>query len=169
MVKLAIQDLKEGVVTTETREPTAEELDLDPDKFSDIELLITLQKSEDRLEVSFDASATARLQGDRTLRWYDEPLNDSFSVTFKPSKEISEADREDEGVREYSPFDKEIDITREVRDTLLLAVPLRQIAPGGEEEELELEYGTTDEEDGRSDIPEWKQKLQQLRGDQEEE
>lgn len=169
MVKLDITDLKDGVVSTERRQPTAEELDLDPEKFSDIELLITLQKTDDRLEVSFDATATAHLQGDRTLRWYDESLDGSFSVTFKPGGKMSEADRDDESVRQYSPFDQEIDITQEVRDTILLALPLRQIAPGGEDEKLDLEYGVAKDDEGASEIPEWKQKLKKLRDESDDE
>lgn len=166
MATFDITDLKEGDVRQETAELSAEALDLDEDTFSDIEVSVTLQKNDDRIEVAFDAKATATLQGDRTLRWYDEPVSGSYAVTFKPTKAIEEGEEEDETIREYSPFDPEIDITQEIRDTLLLALPLRRIAPGGEEEDLQLEYGDTDEE---ADMPEWKQKLKELREDRDNE
>lgn len=169
MVKFDITDLKEGEVIEEMTTPSAEQLDLDPDTFSDIEVIATLQKIEDRIEVNFDARAVATLQGDRTLQWYDEPVNGSFAITFKPLKDITEDEEDDETIREYAPFDPDVDITQEVRDTLLLALPLRQIAPGGEEEELQLEYGTPDDSEDGAEMPEWKQKLKELREDRDSE
>ncbi|PSQ83474.1 MAG: hypothetical protein BRD44_04330, partial [Bacteroidetes bacterium QS_7_67_15] len=50
-------------------------------------------------------------------------------------------------VRELHHHDREIEITDLVRDTLLLAVPQRQVAPGAEEEELQTAYGAPDEEE----------------------
>lgn len=162
MLQFDITKLKEGDVLEEMATPSAEQLDLDPEQFSDIKVSVLIRKMKNRLIVEFDAAATARLQGDRTLRWYDQPLEGSFTITFKPINEITAEDKEDEAIKELPSGKTTVDISKEVRDTLMLTLPMRRVAPGAEEEEIQLEYGTS-EEGTELDRPDWKRKLEQLR------
>ena len=53
---------------------------------------------------------------------------------------VEEKETEDE-IRSISSTDEELDITDIVRDTLLLAIPVRKIAPGAEEAEIPVAFG----------------------------
>ena len=47
----------------------------------------------------------------------------------------------DETVKYLDSAARELDVTDELRDTILLAVPLRKVAPEASEAELVLKYG----------------------------
>jgi uncharacterized protein len=59
---------------------------------------------------------------------------------FLPEDEVRGGDEETESVRVLQPDDEEIELGDAVRDTLLLAVPQRKIAPGAEEVEIPTQF-----------------------------
>jgi uncharacterized protein len=137
--------------------PSASQADLDPSTFRDLQVDVELQYHRDRILVKIDATATAELTCDRTLQPYDESLEGHHSVLFGPPSMVGQDGEEFEEVRPFTASDREIDLTDVVRDTLLLAVPQRRIAPGAEDEPIEREFGAADdapEEDGPVD-PRW--------------
>ena len=83
---------------------------------------------------------------DRTLFDFTRRIDGSHAVVFVPPKDI-DADDEDDNLFPLEKGAEEIDLTEIIRDTLLLAVPIRKIAPGAEDEELPTSFGEPDEED----------------------
>ncbi len=160
MLSIKITPLGLGVHTFELH-PTAEDLGLDPERFSEAEVRLRLERSTDRILVRFDASALARLECDRTLALFDQRLEGSYTVLFAPPEHLRAAESAHDDVRPLLPADQEIDLTEPVRDTLLLAVPARCIAPGAEAAELPLRFGSEAEGQERLD-PRW-EKLRTLR------
>jgi len=77
---------------------------------------------------------------------------------------MMDEDAEDDDIQSLPSESDEIDLTDIVRDTLMLAVPVRKIAPGAEELDLPTTFGEASEEDID---PRWKG-LEQLRSTSEE-
>lgn len=144
--------------------PSADDVGLDPATFDDIHVDAVLQCHRDRILVKMQATATAELTCDRTLRPYDQPLDGSYNVLFGPPSMVGQDGEEFEEVRPLDPADREIDLTDVVRDTLLLAIPQRCIAPGAEEEAIDREFGPDDPPEGEEEPidPRWSE-LQKLK------
>lgn len=140
----------------ETLQPSAESLGLDPDVFSDVAVDLTLDIAERRVLAAYRVTATARLECDRTLALYDEPIEGSHSVLFS-----ADAEGDDDDVAVLGADALAIDLTDPVRDTLLLALPLRRVSPEAEAAELETAYGGPGEDEPADDR--WAA-LQALRG-----
>jgi len=150
MLQIDIRRLERGVHELEIS-PTAEDLELDPKDFTDLNVGVRLDIGGSRMYVQFWVSATASLICDRTLEAFTQPIEGSFAVVFVPPKEI-DAENEDDRLFPLEDGAEEIDLTDIVRDTLLLSVPIRKIAPGAEDEDLPTSFGAPD--DGDED-PRW--------------
>jgi uncharacterized protein len=99
-----------------------------------------------------DVSALAKLICDRTLAPFTQKVSGDYSVLFA-KRPIEQADT-DEAIRPLDPTTRDLDLTDEIRDTLLLSVPLRKVAPDARNAELVLSYGTKDES-GTAIDPRW--------------
>lgn len=135
--------------------PSADDVGLDPTTFDDIHVDAVLQCHRDRILVKMQVTATAELTCDRTLQPYEQPLDGHYSLLFGPPSMVGQEGEEFEEVRPLDPADREIDITDVVRDTLLLAIPQRQIAPGAEEESITQEFGAADSSEEEPIDPRW--------------
>ncbi len=150
MLRINVAALKPGVHHLEVR-PEAEALGLEPDVFRDVEVEIRLDVQRERLLVRLTARAVATLECDRTLVLFDQPVEGDYMMLFAPPEMAAELEASGEDVRVLSPADPEIDLSDEVRDTLLLAIPVRKVAPGAEELELPMQFGFEGETDPRWD------------------
>lgn len=138
--RVRIAPLPDGL-HTETLAPTAGELDVDPAVFRDLRVDLTLDVRERRVRAAFTVSATARLECDRTLDLYDERVEGSHEVLLVPPDAplAAAADGEDVVVL---PLDAtHADLTGPVRDTLLLALPLRRVSPAARDLPLSTAFG----------------------------
>lgn len=155
MLSVRITSLKEGIHHVDLH-PEASALDLDPDVFQNVHVEARLDRRTDRILVMLTARATATLVCDRTLKPFEQPLEGTYDVLFAPP-EIAEGDEE---VRVLLPADQEIDLTEPARDTLLLAIPARCVAPGAEDEALPERFGAPSGDDAID--PRW-EALRKLR------
>lgn len=145
-------------------DPPAEDVDLDPTTFGDVHVEVELQYHRDRILVKLEASTTAELTCDRTLQPYEQPVEGNYSLLFAPPSMVGKEGEEFEEVRPLTPSDQEIDLTDVVRDTVLLALPQRRVAPGAEEEPIDREFGGAEDEEDDAIDPRWN-KLRKLRDD----
>ena len=136
---------------------------MDPDAFSDIQVHVRFDVQQRRIYASIDAHATAHLICDRTLVPYNESISGQFDILFTYDKLGPEAEQEHEEIRLLSPSDTQLDLTNIVHDTLLLALPLRRVAPHAENLNLPLQYGLPDHPPQETD-PRWAA-LRKLRSD----
>ena len=143
MFRVPIDSLSDGV-HAETLQPSAADLGLDPEAFSGIEVDLRLNLNSRRVLAMFDTRATAQLECDRTLEMYGQPIEGSHAVLFVPPEASSEADDDGDEARVLADADTHIDLTDPVRDTLLLAVPLRHVSPAGEALDMETTFGASD-------------------------
>ena len=143
MLQVDIASLDEGTHTV-LLTPTADSLGVDPETFSDIEVALTLALGETQVVADYTARATATLECDRTLEMFDQPVSGSHSVLFTDAGPADEAG--DDDVRAIEPSGLAIDLTEPVRDTLVLALPVRRVSPAAEEAELPTVFGRSDDD-----------------------
>ena len=132
-----------GVPVTYCCQPDAAALGLDPDVFADLRVEITAEPSGSGMHVDVRAQAAASLICDRTLDEFSRPINGSCSVLFlasATSDSVVDEDGHDE-VRSVGAHDKTIDVTAIVRDTILLAVPVRNVSPSAESIDIQTVFG----------------------------
>ena len=143
-------------------------LDLDADSFSDIAIRASVHVGRE-IVVDVDAEATARLICSRTLTAFDERV--SGSARLLAVEEGDDVRTEVGDLNDEPDFivmeDGILDLTIPLRDVILLAVPLRPVAPDAVNLEIRTSFGG-DEEDREHVDPRWRA-LQGLRpeGDQE--
>lgn len=152
MLRIDIRSLKPGVHELSLT-PEAVDLDMDPNGFSDIHVDVRMDYSGRQLTVVIQASAKAVLQCDRTLVDFTKAISGSWGVLFAPPESIEQEDDGDDDIRPLLATDEEIDLTDIVRDTLLLAIPVRKIAPGAEDADIPTAFG--EPEDSEVD-PRWR-------------
>ena len=142
MFRVRIAPLPDGL-HQETLQPSADDLGLDPEVFSEIEVDVTLDIADRRVLAAYTARATARLACDRTLDLYDQPVEGAHAVVFSADAPESDAGDEpaDDGLLPLADDDQEIDLTAPVYDTLVLALPLRRVSPAAEAAEIPTEFG----------------------------
>lgn len=151
MLYVDISTLSDGLHDIELQ-PTAEELELDPDMFTSVDTNVRLDIGDKQILCRIEIRAEAELICDRTLEPFIEPIAGSYTVVF--TKDPNEASVGDDDIRMLDPGARTIDITEMVRDTVLLSVPLRKVAPSAREKELQLQFGGPTE-DGDAVDPRW--------------
>lgn len=136
--------------------PPAEDLDLDPEAFRELHVEGHLDVAPTRVVAHLSVRGVARLTCDRTLVEFDQPIEGRHLVVFTTDADLASGD--DDDVLYMPPDASVLDLAAPARDTLLLAVPARAVAPGAEDVELPTQFGTADVD------PRW-EGLLRLRGD----
>ncbi len=159
MVLIDISALSSGVHEV-TLHPSSGDLNLGKDEFGSIKAVVRLHIGDHQILAQLHVSANSRLICDRTLIPFTQRVSGEFSVMFT-TKVISRYDT-DEVVKHLDPAARELDVTEAIRDTILLAVPLRKVAPEASEAELNLTY--QDETTETLTDPRWEE-LKKLKSD----
>lgn len=157
MLRIDLAPLAEGIHHIDLP-AEAEALRLDPDTFADIHVEVVLDYHNDRALITLHATATATLECDRTLVSFEQPIEGTYRLLAAPPSFVRRADSEDddiEEVRVLEPSEHMIDLADVVRDTLLLAVPARKVAPGAEDIDIPTVFGEADPDDEPAIDPRW--------------
>jgi uncharacterized metal-binding protein YceD (DUF177 family) len=164
MLLFKINEIPEGK-SEETVRFTESDLDLSPFSFTEGEVRVRFEKYTGQIRVRFTVVSKVLLVCDRSLEQFHFPIQADYSVLFDASaKEISEDDQTT--VKPLNIPANVISIESEVRDTLLLHIPIRKLHPrfileNGEESAFEFTTESDAEEDTIAD-PRW-EKLKALK------
>jgi len=151
MISIDIATLADGLHDVSLA-PTPEDLDLNPDEFSAIEVDVTLDLSDRQILCSIAVRADAALICDRTLSPYTESISGEYDLVFTSDPDAIVPD--DDVMRLLEDNATQLVITDAIRDTLLLSVPVRKVAPEARGAEIELQFGATEDDDDGVD-PRW--------------
>lgn len=143
MLQIDIRSLKVGYHEFNLT-PMPEEVELDPDLFQDLRVDVGMDFDGKKALVTLDCSAVVVLVCDRTQVQFEQPVKGRYSVLFAPSTGGND-ESDEKNVRVLEASDEDIDITAEVRDTVLLAIPTRKVAPGAEDAEIPTVFGNLSE------------------------
>ena len=120
--------------------PDAEDLGLDPDMFSALGVTVAQMRGPDGRRLNIEAEAAVQLTCDRTLQPYESRIKGTYELALlTPDQQPEDQEEVDQLVLE--PQQTSIDLTAAVRDTLLLAVPVRKVAPEAEDLVIETVFG----------------------------
>ncbi len=118
--------------------PDVDDLDLDACDLADVHAVVTLVRTEDRIRVTVDTAATATLTCDRTGVRFSQPIVAAYhALLVEHGQDTPDHDE----VIVLEKFQKTVNLTHVVRDTLLLAIPTRKIAPGAEDLDIPTVFG----------------------------
>ncbi len=120
--------------------PDPQALDLDPAEFSDIQIDVHVVLEGGNLVLSVAASADAHLACDRTLDAYSTRVSGSCRILLQPDGAEASEHGYDEAIV-LQPLQRQVDVASVARDTLVLAVPARKVAPRARDIDLQREFG----------------------------
>jgi uncharacterized protein len=144
MVRIELATLRPGVNELSVT-PSPESLDVDPDVFSDVRVALELDVAKDKIVVRYSTLAVAHLVCDRTAQPFTQDVEGSHLVLFS-TDEPSAAEDDTYDARVFAESDRYLDVTEEVRDTLVLSLPTRRIAPGAEDVVIPTRFGGGEDE-----------------------
>ncbi|HLT47418.1 MAG TPA: DUF177 domain-containing protein [Rubricoccaceae bacterium] len=162
MLRIDIAALADGL-HVQTLRVASEALGLDPAAFDEAVIDLRLDVAGRRVLAAFDVSSVATLECDRTLVEYRQPVRGSHAVLFVPPDQLPMG-TDDDDVQPLLDDATALDLTDAVRDTLLLALPLRRVAPEAEDAEIPTSFGAPTDAEGNPVDDRW-EALRRLRDD----
>lgn len=106
-----------------------DEFELDEDislQKADVEIVFF--KTDHFIQVKFDVHAETGLVCDRSLKPFMQAVDGSYSILFEPDPE-EEYETDKDAVRRIPSDELTVSIDKEVRDTIMLELPVRRIHP----------------------------------------
>lgn len=118
-------------------------------------LNVNLEKSNGIIRVHYTVTASVELSCDRSLESFDFDVVSEYEVLFKSGAAESEDDRT--AIKPLNLSGNSIDITAEVRDSILLGIPVKKIHPSfidenGNVSEFQLSVGQVSEKSSDADL-----------------
>lgn len=162
-----ITEIPEGESTNELR-LAASDFELPSCRFEGGTITINFYKSHTFIRARYQVGAELELICDRCLEPFIYPVHTSYEVIFKPAVQ-QEIEDEDTAVRELDFSTNTLNVEKEVRDSILLEVPMQKIHPKFLDEKGNIKDfdvksfgGDEPEEDIKPIDPRW-EKLKKLK------
>jgi uncharacterized metal-binding protein YceD (DUF177 family) len=162
-----IVEIPEGE-SRRTVQLAAEDLDLSPYTFQGGEVDLLFYRTLHFIRVSFTVDSDVELVCDRSLEPYIQPIKSDYEVVFKVDVR-EETEDENGAVRRFNFSSNTLSVEDEVRDTILLNIPIKKLHPKfldeeGNPKEFETKsYGNVkNDEDTEAVDPRW-EKLKDLK------
>ncbi len=127
MLKFKLNEILEGK-TEERRKVGAADLDLGLPSATGFDVHFIFTRTPFMIEARFEVSGEVEVVCDRSLEPFLMDIEAAYTVLFKPGVE-EDTDDEETALRNLVWSSNEIDLTREVRDTILLDIPTRKLHP----------------------------------------
>jgi uncharacterized metal-binding protein YceD (DUF177 family) len=127
MFEFRITDIPEGDSHLEL-DFDSEQLQLMDYPHKNGHLKLDLKKTEHFIKADFSVEVVLQLVCDRSLDTFDYPVNTAYSITFKAEATEEKTD-EHEAIRNIDYISNTINIEEDVRDSILLSIPIKKIHP----------------------------------------
>lgn len=143
------------------------DLDLSPHQFKGGSVDLEFYRTLHFIRVNFTVHTGVELICDRSLKPFVLPVEDDFQVVFKVDVE-QETEDEEGAVRRFNFSSNTLSVEEEVRDTIMLNVPMQKIHPDYLDEEGEpvdfetKSYGDVKSSEQAAIDPRW-EKLKELK------
>ena len=124
--------------------PEPEEIGLGSSDFTDIRVDVQVITESRSCVLLLEASAKANLVCDRTLDPFTKWVSGVCRILAGRELADGPVPPHDEMII-LEPAQRKIDVTRAVRDTLVLAIPVRKVAPDAEDKVLQCVFGAPEE------------------------
>jgi uncharacterized metal-binding protein YceD (DUF177 family) len=135
-LEFKINEIPKGPSETHL-ELTAEDLGLDSVDYRSLDVHVAFDKREALISVDFEVSGEVCLICDRSLESFWSDFNAGYTILFKESADF-ESEDDQTAVRRLEISGNIINILTEVRDTVMLSLPVRRVHPKFYDENGEL-------------------------------
>lgn len=157
-----IVEIPEGESNREL-ELDEDDIDLSPYEFQGGEIQLKFYRALHFIRVNFHVETDVQLVCDRSLENYTQPIDTDYQVLFKVDVQEEKAD-ENGAVKSFDFSSNTLSIEDEVRDTLLLNIPMQKLHPKFLDEDgvpMDFEtkkFGKTEESGEEEQIdPRWEE------------
>lgn len=148
MILVQIQGMQDGRATFDITVPASDIPDIPTEFHSDVRVVGTVARSGRRFRIDCDVTTMATLVCDRSLEEYDEPMGVALSLSYVIDNEAAirrEPDEvDDDGSIPLREDAKVIDMSDEVRQELVVHLPMRRVAPQYRDKEINEIFGDLD-------------------------
>ena len=125
-IKINIGSLNDGSQTLDIQSDE-KELGLNEGFLKEpLQVKLELFKTHHQLDIKADISGVIFLECDRCLDKFEKKFNTSFEIIFVQQTHREEAFSEEE-IRTYSPHMKSIDLTTDIKEAVILTVPMKKL------------------------------------------
>lgn len=125
-IKINIGSLNDGSQTLDIQSDE-KELGLNEGFLKEpLQVKLELFKTHHQLDIKADISGIIFLECDRCLDKFEKKFNTSFEIIFVQQTHREEAFSEEE-IRTYSPHMKSIDLTTDIKEAVILTVPMKKL------------------------------------------
>lgn len=122
-----IVEIPEGESNREL-ELDEDDIDLSPYEFQGGEIQLKFYRALHFIRVNFHVETEVQLVCDRSLEHYTQPIDTDYQVLFKVDVQEEKAD-ENGAVKSFNFSSNTLSIEDEVRDTLMLNIPMQKLHP----------------------------------------
>ena len=156
-LQFQIQNIPEGE-STESVYLSEDDLDFDDSFLQQAEIDVRFFKSERFIDINFDVQADLKLICDRSLEEFSKTISGSYKVVY--SADETEIVISEKSAVKPIPPSLELNIENEVRDTILLQIPVKKLHPKfidskGKAIDFEVKkFGDSEQDEDRID-PRW--------------
>lgn len=144
--------------TLEVRPSDLELTEIDCDL---VRVKVRFNKSENSTLIDFDTETVARFTCDRSLEIFEQTIRGSYSVLYKSDGEAGKR-FDEEAYKVLRSDGHKLDITTEVRDTIMLHIPIKKLHPRFLDDSGEPTDFSESFSDGETTDPRW-EALKKLR------
>ncbi len=148
MVSIRLNEIPDGL-SEEERLLGPEDLEIEHSGVKQIRLQLRFHKQEDNLRIKCHMVSQANFICDRSLDTFETELESDYEVVFQQNVE-DEREELSGTLRRLDTSRNTFDITREIRDSVLLSIPVKKLHPryykNGEVTGFEARFGIDDEE-----------------------
>lgn len=127
MLKINIANLKDGEHEFDFDAPP-EELDIDSiEIIKNIYAAVRVYKSRNQISINVNIRGKFNLQCDRCLENYISDFSNTFDIIYKFTFADIVTENGDDDIKFIAPNTKYIDLKDEIRDYILLSIPMRKV------------------------------------------
>ncbi|MEX0646699.1 MAG: DUF177 domain-containing protein [Balneolaceae bacterium] len=151
-LKFNLQEIPDGKSTRNVQIVDGE-LELDEEiNLLEAGVQIDFYKTDHFIQTEFSVDALVTLRCDRSLKPFNQEVKGAYQVLYEPD-EVEQSETEKGAVRQIPSDELAIDIEKDVRDTIMLALPVRKLHPDfldseGNPKEFETQhYGPAPDEE----------------------
>jgi uncharacterized protein len=125
-IKINISSLKEGSQKLDLISDS-KELGLDENFVKGLlDITLDLFKTVHQLDIRVKVLGTLNMECDRCLEIFEKKFETDFELVYV-QKSAREEPVDDDYIRTYNPFMKQVDITNDIKEIIILSVPMKKL------------------------------------------
>lgn len=153
MISFRFNEIPKGF-SEEKLSVNAEKLGVEETNIKKIDVHLRFNKQDENLRIECHMVASATFICDRSLDSFDTKLESDYEVVFQQNVEDEREDLSG-ALRELDPSQNVVDITREIRDTVLLSIPPKKLHPRYYKDGKITDFKATFGQESKEHDPRW--------------